>query len=158
MPTRTFRRIWCKTCNEFRLHNINLGDDDYNCCECKTVYTDIKINDIPKDKANAQRERYKESKKKQYRTIFGSYLNLGLETMFSNDWGDRIIESDCGQKTIDDEYAKKRAEALEILRLERNQQREEAKKYQGLTRNDICICGSGKKYKQCCLTKIRSYV
>lgn len=25
--------------------------------------------------------------------------------------------------------------------------------YKGLGRNDTCICGSGKKYKKCCLTK-----
>ena len=32
--------------------------------------------------------------------------------------------------------------------------REEREKYRKIQRNDPCPCGSGKKYKQCCMKRV----
>lgn len=162
MPTRIYRRIWCKTCQDFTLHTSD-GNDGSKCRECDTVYTDVYLKDIPKDKLEAQRKRYTESQG----NVVDKYLGLFTETpeqrrikeiahMFSEPGSDvEIIESDAGQKKIDDRKRKERAKRMAELREEREKGVEEYKKYKGLGRNDICICGSGKKYKKCCLQKIQ---
>lgn len=63
---------------------------------------------------------------------------------------ERIVESDAGVESIRREKRIKKEERRKTLE-------EKVDMYKGLTRNDICNCGSGKKYKKCCLQSIREY-
>lgn len=158
MPTRELRRIWCKTCNEFELHYQNFPNwEDFFCSTCDTKYSSILLKDIPPKKIQEQRKRYKESNKG---TIF-NYMLTGL--LFNSpsmglfeDETVNIRESDAGQRVIDERERQKRAAIYEERRLLREKRLAEAKKYSHLGRNDTCICGSGKKYKKCCLERIRT--
>jgi uncharacterized protein YchJ len=67
----------------------------------------------------------------------------------------RIIEADAGQKEIDDENHRIYVENEKIRAEETRLFLEDQKKYAHLGRNDKCLCGSGKKYKKCCLTKFK---
>lgn len=170
MPTITYKRIWCKTCDNFELHHIGLATTEtpkeYTCKECKTVYTDIKLGEIPFDKIQEQRKRYIAKKKNPIEEFLSSaYMrperNILHDIMSGNDgWGvDKhdIIESDAGQKYLDDIAAEERRVEYEKKRAIREEQRQEAARYSKLGRNDICLCGSEKKYKKCCQIRINSY-
>lgn len=147
MPTRTFYRIWCKTCNEFELHkNV---DETYICKKCNTVYTDIKLRAIPHEKCLEQRERYIKSKRERFLSIFDTYM--GNDNMFLTEIGrTEIMESDAGQKYIDD----KNHEKYEQYRKEAEEKKALQKQYSKLGRNEKCFCGSGIKFKKCCYAKI----
>ena len=162
MPTQTYNRIWCKTCEEFELHSQPINGE-FTCHLCETVYSDIKLKDIPKDKLIEQRKRYSKAESEKNLKFYNSFLKGGyggmggnpLDDLFRDDWPNaEIQESDAGQRLIDEKK-------LEKERIERERQREQrlkdlelAAKYAKLNRNDICICGSLKKYKKCCLNKI----
>jgi len=161
MPQRTFYRLWCKKCKEYTLHYANKfldkKDNGLKCQTCKTIYSDILLKDIPKEKLSAQRERYIKSQ--------GSvldYLNLfaprnPLEGMFEEPgYDNEIIESDAGQKVIDLKIQNENAKKLVKQREEKETNRIEYDKYKHLGRNDKCICGSGAKYKKCCLKRIEN--
>ena len=160
MPTREYKRIWCKTCNEFELHSRKSykdEDKDLICRECGTIYTDVFLKDIPEEKIIEQRKRYKESERKSMeKFLSGSYLfGNPLTDLFKEPGYDtHITESDAGQRAIDEAKAEeRRAKWAERQRI-RDEERAEEKKFRGLGRNDICLCGSGKKYKKCCWSKI----
>lgn len=169
MPTRTKYRIWCKTCQEFMFHSEIEKDVDerrFSCDSCDTVYTDIFLKDISEEKLQEQRKRYQEKHKKDMEKMFGNLLESPeqrrikeLIHMFSPPGTAKleVYESDAGQKQIDEAIRKKRMEELEGRRKIRDEQRAEAAKYTKLGRNDACICGSGLKYKKCCLSRIKSY-
>lgn len=174
MPTLHRYRVWCKKCDNFTLHTrdefktpVNPEDNKLVCKTCNTVYSDIMLKDIPRDKLLEQRKRYSESQG----NMFNSYLNLGslfktpeqrqleeMVHMFSPPGSDiEIHESDAGQKEIDKIEGEKRKKEWEERKRIREAQEAEAAKYAKLGRNDICACGSGIKYKKCCLRKIESY-
>jgi uncharacterized protein YecA (UPF0149 family) len=147
MPTRTFYRIWCKTCNEFELHTNK--DEQYICEECGTVYTDILLGEIPKEKRIEQRERYNKRKRKNFINIFDTFTNY--HNMFKEEIGrTEIMESDAGQKYIDD----KNKEKYEQYKKEAEEKKALQKQYSKLGRNEKCFCGSGIKFKKCCYAKI----
>jgi len=73
----------------------------------------------------------------------GFYATMGSIPSVERDL--EIIESDGGYKAIEEN----RNKVLEEARVKR----EKAVAYKNLGRNDVCLCGSGKKYKKCCLTK-----
>lgn len=50
MFTKTLRRIWCKTCNEFELHEQN--DSKSICTECGTDLLDVPIGNYLDDAIN----------------------------------------------------------------------------------------------------------
>jgi len=158
MPTRELRRIWCKTCNEFELHHYRFPNtEDWFCGACDTKYSPILLKDIPSDKLLEQRKRYKEYKKESiFNYLQGALIPSNPFMELFKDETVHITESDAGQRAIDEREQQKRAAAYEKRRIEREKQMEEAKKYSHLGRNDICICGSGKKYKKCCLDRIRT--
>ena len=145
MPTKTYYRIWCKKCNEFTLHNKSLSEENYICDSCKTVYTDIMLKDIPKDKLITQRQRYNDQKSKDLLNMV-NFMSAG----FFNNNSVEIIESDAGQKIIDqkinEKYKKLKEEQIEKEKLQ--------KQYSKLGRNELCFCGSGVKFKKCCYNKI----
>ncbi len=157
-PRITKHRIWCKTCNEFTLHSRKelLNDKFPLVCEsCQTSYSDIKLSEIPDEKIIEQRNRFKESRRNDINNMFGSYLSLGLLQTFSDSgYEAEIIESDAGQRDIDNEKRQKDLERRNILLQKRHDDLELKKKFHNLGRNEKCLCGSGKKYKKCCWTKI----
>lgn len=165
MPTKTYYRKWCKKCNAFELHSTkwNEGSNStFQCVVCDTEYSNILLKDIPEDKLIEQRKRYSDAKRltdEKYLNMFlqGGYGGLGgnpLEDLFREDIEPEIRESDAGQKHIDDEKRKEQEAVRAIRREQRAKDLELVAKYTKLGRNDICICGSGKKYKKCCLAKI----
>lgn len=146
MPTRFLKRIWCKTCNNFTLHEFNKN----TCNDCSTEYTSILLKDIPKEKLFEQRERYKKSNNvfSIYEKIAGFSQNM---SMFDPPGSDiEIRESDAGQKSIDEANKRKREKELEERHIKRQEEIKLARKFKDLGRNDICLCGSGKKFKKCC--------
>lgn len=169
MPTIHRYRVWCKSCENFTLHSRkdtkDPNENEFTCISCGTIYSSIKLKDIPTDKLQEQRARWKKSEG----NFLGKYLDVigkspeqrqmeELVHMFSPPGSDiEIHESDAGQKIIDEENRKIREAEWEEKRKIREAQAEEAAKYAKLGRNDICICGSGLKYKKCCLTRIQSY-
>ena len=164
MPTTIYHRLWCKTCKGWTLHSKGFKPDATNDCrDCGTTHESTLLGDIPKEKLIEQRERYKEMNRNQMDSLlFGMPFGLGTSVMmdmfFSEPGSDiKIIESDAGQKVIDKAEKKRRDEIYEQRKKERQQQQEEAKKYKHLGRNDPCACGSGLKFKKCCLSKIQSY-
>lgn len=155
MPTQTFYRTWCKTCQDWTWHRkpfkIDVEDakkSDWRCKACDTEITDTTFAEIPEEKIIEQRQRYKEHKTEEFKNIMNIYSGMG--SMMSSGWGDgnTYIENDAGQKDIDEALLKKRAERL----AEKKRLIEEYNiKFKGIGRNDICRCGSGIKYKKCCL-------
>jgi len=157
MPVRTLHRFWCTKCEDFTLHNPS---ENGGCTICGTITKTYNTGDIPKDKLLEQRKRYKNQK----RSTIDTYLDFAmrprptnqleqLAEMFAEDYKTEIIETDAGQKQIDDEEARVRNEEYTRKRLERKALEDEYKKYKKLGRNDTCLCGSEKKYKNCCITK-----
>ena len=159
MPTTYLHRLWCKTCKDWILHKKAWkAVSPHKCKDCDAVHERILLSKIPKDKILEQRERYEESTKKDFNNMLSGIMSgIGDKPidLFSEDWPEPIIvESDAGQKKIDEKIAEKRKKEYEQKNLERQKQREEALKYKNLGRNDICLCGTGKKYKKCCQPKI----
>lgn len=161
MPTRELHRTWCVTCQEFELHQQNYPDwDNWFCCECKTKLekTPIFVKDIPEEKILEQRERYKVSTRYDFDRVF-SMMTMGsatgLDGMFSIPGDDvHIIENDAGQKAIDKRERIRREEESAKRQKIREEEKAEQKKFKDVGRNDICLCGSGLKYKKCCWDKI----
>lgn len=153
MPTHTLKRIWCKTCNEFTLHSQPFDSKELICRECDTHYTDIYLNEIPREKLLEQRQRYKNRKKERMNRILGGYLFT--PDLFGLALEEEIYESDAGQIRLDEIEREERNKIYEERRKQREAEKEEEKKFRNLGRNDICLCGSGKKYKHCCWSRIQ---
>jgi predicted nucleic acid-binding Zn-ribbon protein len=158
MPTITYHRFWCSKCQEFTLHHTH---GEKGCRDCGTVTESYIPKDIPREKLLEQRERYKNSTSK--RNVFDTYLKFvqpggnGLRDILSEEWPKpEIIEDDAGQKLIDERIAEEKEKKWQEQREEEKRLKEEAKKFKGLGRNDKCACGSGKKYKHCCITKYQT--
>jgi uncharacterized protein YecA (UPF0149 family) len=153
MPTIIQHRTWCATCKEWTLH-ADWGDNP--CLICKTKRDSYNLADIPDEKIQEQRKRYSDSHspfnylselinpKSQYQQ---------LAEMFSSEFPKEIIEDDAGQKEIDEERRKIRHEEIIQEEIEYKAKVAEYQKFKNLRRNDICACGSGVKYKKCCMQK-----
>jgi hypothetical protein len=131
-------------------------DENQICNDCGTEFTTIKLIDIPEDKLIEQRKRYRDSVnplKAVSSLLFNCNPAIQMAKMFQPPSMDiEIMEEDAGEKQIHEQNRivyNKRCEERERLK-------EETFKYKELNRNDICICGSGKKYKQCCLFKYQN--
>ncbi len=157
MPTTYFHRLWCVPCKEWTLHSEKFGTDCMNCHECKTAFRPVQVRDIPEDKIFEQRERYSKDQEQKEQDFLKAPFLMGGDThsILSEKWPKPIIvEHDAGQEVIDKEVQRRQIEELKKKRAEKHKQQEEVLKYENLGRNEICLCGSGKKYKKCCLTKI----
>lgn len=155
MPTITYYRIWCKSCKDFKLHNSH--NDNYICKDCSNTYSSVLLSEIPNEKLEEQRKRYSKRKsEKLFSFLDDVYTSNPLESLFDERFDTEIIESDAGQKKIDDHKRKEIKGKKEKLIKEREESEKEYEKYKYLNRNDICICGSGKKYKKCCLNRIKN--
>lgn len=152
-------RFWCHTCNEFTPHDINRV-----CTTCKSINNEYNIADIPGEKLIAQRARYSAWIKAKRRGEFASILNmfsptlLGYTSSFSsNPEHSDMIETDAGQLTIDNEQEQIDNEIREQVKIAKEKLKLEYTEYKNLRRNDICKCGSGKKYKNCCINKFQQF-
>ena len=156
-PRITKHRIWCKTCNEFELHSKpDIYSKKLICDKCETEYSEIKLRDIPEEKLIEQRERYREQQGNAMNNLFGSYLSIGLLQAFSEtDYSPEIEESDAGQNEIDEYKRELAAEKWRQRKIKEDENLKLKKKFHNLGRNEKCLCGSGKKYKKCCWTKIQ---
>ena len=166
-------RLWCKSCNDFTLHdrifNDELKHERYglcsfpkneegeqkkfaSLCECGTQYTSVNKSEIPVDKLLEQRARYKEQRRLEFQKLYGSMLNgygmsNPLETFFNDvKIGVEVVETDAGLEAEEAEKKRIRDEKRAEFNLE-------VSAFKKLGRNDRCLCGSGKKYKQCCLPR-----
>ena len=157
MPTKHYTRTWCNSCKDFTLHHTPFGLE-FQCKECGNTSKTYLLSDIPKEKYIEQVQRWKDSQSKQFSKMFNSITNPS--SFHQMNWFDErneviISEDDLGYEKIRDENrAKEKAERQ--LKIE---ERDNLKaKYSGLTRNDKCGCGSGLKFKNCCLPKINEII
>jgi uncharacterized protein YecA (UPF0149 family) len=141
MPEITYYRFWCNNCKEFTLQRTT---GDKSCKTCNTITETYKVSDIPIEKLKIQRERYKNSKL-NFNPIALLLNSCKDDSLFKEEPTIRIIECDAGQIEIDELRLKKYKEQVE----RDNEIKREYEKYKHLNRNDICICGSGLKYKKC---------
>lgn len=157
MPIREYKRLWCKQCQEWQLFEFNA--DELICCECKNTHQKTLLNDLPEEKIAEQRNRYIDSKKKSmnelmkeiFMTPEARYIKE-FAHMFSKPGTEiSIIESDAGQSIIDEEKRRKRIEEIQKIEEEKEIVKRFIFKYKSFQRNDLCPCGSGKKFKKCCL-------
>lgn len=157
MPTKTFYRTWCTTCQDWELFEFDwlhreIGDNEKSCRECESpVDKTVKLGDIPKEKIAEQRLRYKNYRKQQLHKTMNIFTMMGMDSngMFRDFPEADIIENDAGQEAID-------AERRRLEQEEKQRRKDEIASYHGLGRNENCRCGSGKKYKKCCLSRIQS--
>jgi uncharacterized protein YecA (UPF0149 family) len=164
MPTRELKRLWCKKCNDWELFEQQYPNwTDWFCQKCETVHEKTLLSEIPEEKLIEQRKRFIEWNQKSMNKFMGEIMrpeqrNLKeLVHMFSppgSDFETEIIESDAGQNQIDEEKRKKRAEKIQKELEEKEQVKKDLIKFKGANRNDTCPCGSGIKYKKCCLNKV----
>jgi uncharacterized protein YchJ len=158
-PRKTYYRFWCSKCQDFTLQEF---DSDCTCSICGTITKSYKISEVPEEKIMEQRQRYNDYKKLKYKKMLGSFLNptmsifeeMALEDAgLYNPYEPVIVETDAGQKSIDDRDVEESRKIAKQHEAERNALKEEFLKFKNLGRNDVCACGSGKKYKQCCISK-----
>jgi hypothetical protein len=152
--------MWCKTCNDWELFVRRWEKDSaWICKECKTPHEPILLKDIPEEKITEQRERYKESQKRFFPNLYSQFIaGVGLNSIvstFNSSVGSNIeiMEDDAGQMEIDEQERQKRHEEWKKEKEKKEALQKEYARYKNLGRNDICLCGSGKKYKKCCSYK-----
>lgn len=147
--TNTVYRLWCKTCAAFTIHKKiypnNLEDEHTTLCKCSAEYTNVLIRDIPKELVEDQRLRYKIQRRKILGKIF-SYLSSVNDIYSEPKIGYDIIESDAGLEQ-EEKILKERETKL------KQEKKAEQLRFKDMGRNDSCLCGSGLKYKKCCVTK-----
>jgi hypothetical protein len=165
MPIKEYKRLWCKKCNDWELFEQQYPNpSEWFCKECENAYEEILLSEIPEEKLEEQRKRYIKGNRSPFdrftEEIFMSAEERNVRElvhMFSppgSDWETEIIESDAGQRAIDQEKRKKREEEITKEIEEKEKVKQELFKYKEIQRNDHCACGSGKKYKKCCLERV----
>ena len=104
------------------------------------------MSEVPEEKILEQQKRYREKQMNSYLKYLQPQKSI-FEEMFSEEIGTTVIhEDDAGWKEISEQ----RAQAREDARREIREAKEEYDRlYSHLGRNDLCSCGSGKKFKHC---------
>lgn len=160
MPTIEYKRLWCKKCKDWELFEVSWGSDKtLKCKECGTVHEPAKLSEIPSEKIIEQRDRYNKSQSDSMNKMLGRMMMSPEESnlremmhMFSSPGSSHdveIIEADAGQIELNRIEREKRQEAAIKRAAEKEEARIELSKYKNIQRNDLCPCGSGKKYKKC---------
>jgi len=157
-------RTWCKRCLELEFHKwIKIDFSDVLICDkCGNEDNGYSLNEVPEDKIQQQRLRYKEMKRKKFEAILEVYTNplKPKFDIFSHIFSEPnigytdIVECDAGQKRIDDLEKQKQQKLNEEKQLIINDYK---LNYSKLNRNDKCPCNSNKKYKSCHLLIFRNY-
>ena len=154
--------MWCKKCQEFELFVSDLSEKEWKCKECGSPKESVLLKDIPEEKIEEQRKRYRASQDEAFHKFTAELFATPeqrkakeLAHMFSAPGSDvEIIESPAGQDVIDKALREKLAKEREERRAQAEADKAEVTKYRKVNRNDLCICGSGKKYKKCCEPRI----
>lgn len=150
---KKYLRTYCKFCNDFTIHLINKKEERY-CSQCHQKYTNYKYSEVPNNKLKEQRKRYQQYIKQKNLEFYETYLTLGLGSIFSDEENE-LIEDDAGQIIINKRLEKRRKQKIQKEKEELEKQKEQIKQYSNINRNDICLCGSKKKYKNCCFKRIK---
>jgi len=138
--TNISKRTWCKKCQDYTLFAETVSGQPI-CKTCETHYEEYTLEEVPAEKVEVQRARYKEYKRQEFMEIMAMYQSQGNMTNYTPP---NIVEDDAGQTAIDtairaEQEAKRAAEA------------EFKNRFRGAQRNEKCRCGSEQKYKKCCL-------
>lgn len=145
----TSYRKWCRNCQDWKIFTPELSKE-LTCNTCEIPIENYSLSEIPIEKLEEQRKRWKAYRQEEFNSFinFSNILsNYGSPIGYNSS---NLVESDAGQQAI---YDKKNADMMaEVAR-----KKEELRKYHGLGRNDLCLCGSQKKYKKCCWSMIQSY-
>lgn len=149
MPTKIYNRLWCKHCSDWKLFFKEFPNKDLKCSDCNVVHDKTLLSEIPEDKILEQRERFKEKRSYNFRRTINMISSLQYGTP-GYDFSDDILESDAGLQSIEQYQKEKRDERLKEIK-------EDINAHKDIGRNEKCKCGSNKKYKQCCLIRIKSY-
>jgi hypothetical protein len=156
----TLYRYWCNTCKDFTLQRPHHPEEEPHCtCTiCNSLNISYKLSDVPEEKIKEQRARYSAMKKNNFIELTNAYLSVASNPFVGlfnevHDPFPKIIEDDAGQKVIDEKLKKLKDEEWERIKEAKMALRQEYLSYKTLGRNDKCKCGSGNKYKQCCLNK-----
>jgi hypothetical protein len=128
-----------------------------SCDTCGNEYVPYSLSEVPEEKILEQRERYRQMKKTEFIKMLSAYQDMSKSNILADmfrEVGDRPVgytvkEDDAGQEAID---AAERADR----EAKRREEIEFKEQYRGAQRNDKCRCGSGNKYKKCCLPKVNS--
>jgi uncharacterized protein YchJ len=170
MPNPIKKRTWCTTCQEFETFESHLTSgttvldaagkeikklSKTTCDTCGNEYVPYSLSEVPEEKIQKQRARYKKMKKEEFIRMLSAYQDMSRSNILADmmrEVGDKSIgytvrEDDAGQEAIDSEERAQR----EASRLA---EQEFKAKYHGAQRNDKCRCDSGLKYKKCCLPKV----
>ena len=165
---KIYYRQWCKSCEDYTIHDRIYRDDtqkgghadryipwtidneeDYiTVCECGCQFTPVKLNDIPEEKILEQRKRFSAQRSKEFKDVLSYYggdnmLKSLMSSFSAPGFTKKIFESDAGLK--------REEEAIKLAKAEKKQyQKNELLRFKNVGRNDICLCGSNKKYKKCC--------
>ncbi len=158
--TKYFYRQYCKSCEDFTLHTRVYCDEPkhelfnqaifdegvkfVSICKCNTQYTPVNISDIDQDKIDKQRKRFKEKRTNDFYKMTNILSHIAMPTNFG--YSEDIIESDAGLEHVEQIERQKKNAIIEARNVE-------LKRFANVGRNDICLCGSEKKYKKCCLSK-----
>lgn len=151
-------RYYCTTCNDFSLHK-ELGNDLQ--CDCGKIHQPSLLKDIPEYKLLEQQERFRKQRTAKaidnINAIASIYAPMNIFSMLSAPSLERcdlteiiIVESDAGLKAEEKRIKQRHFEIISERKMELN-------KFSNVGRNDICLCGSDKKYKKCCYSKHQSY-
>lgn len=137
-------RKFCKTCNSYKV--FNELDSKLVCETCNLEFQNVEISEIPNVEILEQRERYKST----YLTNFMDNIK-NSEAILNKP--EILMEDDAGL-LLNPEFV---TEMKTILATELYAYREAQKKIRNIGRNCKCYCGSGKKYKKCCIYKNSKY-
>ena len=161
MPQRRLQRTWCNTCKEFELFERAFEKDSPLLCgSCGNEFEEFLLKDIPKEKAVEQRKKYKSKRISEMNSVFGKYMLHGLDNIGPNSFNDsvgentHIIEDDAGQREIEKIEKIERDKIILERKIQRQKDLALKDRYRNVGRNDVCLCGSEKKYKKCCWNKI----
>lgn len=160
-----YYRHWCTKCNEWTIFEEKGGfreDKVITCKTCGLEHQKVKLSEIPEEKLKEQRDRWKLQQRRDTNDIYLKFVTGGFNrnplmdmlTETPTEFEERIVEADAGQKSIDEAKREREAKERQKKYEERQKKLEWKRQYKGLGRNDKCICGSGKKYKKCCLVKV----
>jgi preprotein translocase subunit SecA len=128
-----------------------------SCDTCGNEYVPYSLSEVPEEKILEQRERYRQMKKTEFIKMLSAYQDMSRSNILADmmrEVSDRPVgytvkEDDAGQEAIDTaERADREAKRREEIEFKES--------YRGAQRNDKCRCGSGNKYKKCCLPKVDS--
>ena len=153
--TKYLYRLYCKKCSDYTIHSEK--DGEYTC-ECGSIHEHYKLSEVDPEKVKEQRNRFKAYRSNERNETLshclgyldGSNKMKEMMNMFSAPGSNIktiIKESDAGLKREEKIINDKIDEEIRILK-------EERLKFKDVGRNDICLCGSGKKYKKCCYNKL----